>query len=99
MSGACLRSQEKKKQIISTHGKCKGRPLILNKKGVCVLDTKRDKDSNTKDDTKDDKKATKAHTAAVKKHLEACAAAHTNQEVAPAMDSIVRDVLDALNLT
>ena len=97
--GSKSNNHEKKQRIISTKGKYKGRPMILNKKGVCVLDAKRDKESNAKDDTKDNKKAAKAHTAAVKKHLDACAAAHSNQEVAPAMDQTVRDAIDALNLT
>ena len=97
--GSKSNTHEKKRRIISTKGKFKGCPLILNKKGVHVLDTKRDKESKTKADPKDEKKDTKAHTAAVKKHLDACAAAHLNQEVAPAMDSTVRDALEALNIS
>ena len=51
------------------------------------------------DDTKDDKKATKAAHATIKKHLDACAATHSNQEVAPAMDQVVRDAIEALNVS
>ena len=64
--------------------------MILNKKGACVIDTKREQDAATTSDTKKEAHAT------VKKHLDACAAAHTNQEVAPAMDSNVLAALDKL---
>ena len=47
--------QGKRKRIIAKTGKFQGRPLILNKKGACVLDSKRDKAMKDEKAAKDEK--------------------------------------------